>query len=249
MLNKIDSVTQVQSKSLLSAARSSQVPTFRVLQDVDSPERVYPFSSPISRAETAKSPIRHRKDSFQPINDEMRLAIHTGDAKTYNKTVRGSMESLKPATGNPISLPGQRSNASLVSTNLTVTKNLMSAPKTATGSTRQLMYRLLDQATSQPNLNKEITQSNTLRSSLTSLKADCRDKLNFVNIECPKVWDHRKLMKQRIHQYTRKSIDFKALQISQEKDQVRESTMMKTQKLSQRVTSEITSLDRERKMK
>ena len=73
------------------------------------------------------------------------------------------------------------------------------------------MYRLLDQATSQPDLNKEITISNTLRSSLTSLKADCRDKLNFVNIECPKVWDTRKLMKQRVHQYTRKSIDFKAL--------------------------------------
>ena len=39
MLNKIDSVTHVQSKSLLSAARTSQVPTFRVMQDVDSPER------------------------------------------------------------------------------------------------------------------------------------------------------------------------------------------------------------------
>jgi len=60
MLNKIDSVTHVQSKNLLSAARSSQVPTFRVLQDSDSPERFYPFSSPLSRAETAKSPLRHR---------------------------------------------------------------------------------------------------------------------------------------------------------------------------------------------
>jgi len=148
----------------------------------------------------------------------MRLAIHTADAKTYNKTVRGSMESLKPASGIPMSLPGQRSNATLASTNLTVSKNLLSAPKTATGSTRQLMYRLLDQATSQPDLNNEITVSNTLRCSLTSLKADCREKLNFVNIECPKVWDHRKQMKQRVHQYTRKSIDFKALQVSQEKE-------------------------------
>jgi hypothetical protein len=36
----------------------------------------------------------------------MRLAIHTADAKTYNKTVRGSKESLKPASGIPMSLPG-----------------------------------------------------------------------------------------------------------------------------------------------
>ncbi len=133
----------------MSAARSSQVvPTFRIMQDNDSPERLYPFSSPISRAETAKSPIRLKKDSFSHNNDEMRLALRTSEVKTYNQTVRGSMESLKPAKGIPVSMPNQHSNASLATTKITLGKNLLSAPKTASGSTRQLMYRLLDQATS-----------------------------------------------------------------------------------------------------
>jgi hypothetical protein len=65
------------------------------------------------------------------------------------------MVSLKPASV----MPGGHSNSSLPSTNNTFgTKNLLSAPKTATGSTRQLMFRLLDHATSsQTDLNKEIT--------------------------------------------------------------------------------------------
>jgi hypothetical protein len=45
----------------------------------------------------------------------------------------------------------------------------------------------------------------------------------------------------------RKSIDFKNLQSTQEKEKVRETTLMKTQKLGERVTSEVANKDRERK--
>ena len=47
----------------------------------------------------------------------------------------------------------------------------------------------------------------------------------------------------------RKSIDFKNLQSTQEKEKVRETTLMKTQKLGERVTSEVANKDRERKMR
>jgi hypothetical protein len=45
----------------------------------------------------------------------------------------------------------------------------------------------------------------------------------------------------------RKSIDFKNLQSTQEKEKARETTLMKTQKLGERVTSEVANKDRERK--
>jgi len=47
----------------------------------------------------------------------------------------------------------------------------------------------------------------------------------------------------------RKSIDFKNLQSTQEKEKAREATLMKTQKLGERVTSEVANKDRERKMR
>lgn len=45
----------------------------------------------------------------------------------------------------------------------------------------------------------------------------------------------------------RKSIDFKNLQSTHEKEKAREATLMKTQKLGERVTSEVANKDRERK--
>ena len=45
----------------------------------------------------------------------------------------------------------------------------------------------------------------------------------------------------------RKSIDFKNLQSTHEKEKAREGTLMKTQKLGEKVTSEVANKDRERK--
>ena len=112
----------------------------------------------------------------------------------------------------------------------------LTEPRTATGSTRQLMYRLLDQVSSQTDLGHQLSYTNSLRTSLTNLKAECKDKFTVINKECPKLWEQRKIMRQRVLQYMRKSIDVKAQQEEQEKEAMRQTISTKTLKLGQRIT-------------
>jgi hypothetical protein len=81
------------------------------------------------------------------------------------------------------------------------------------------------------------------------LKAETKDKLQVVNVEVPKLWEHRKQLRERVLHYSRKSIDLRDSMQETKRDTMREIIRDKTHKLAEHIKSERVSRDRERNIK
>jgi hypothetical protein len=80
------------------------------------------------------------------------------------------------------------------------------------------MYKFIDDVTQNPQETLTKNYTGALRTSISQMKNDCEDKLRTVNVECPKIWELRKSMKDRMQIYSSKQIERKEAE-----EQVRKS--------------------------
>ena len=103
---------------------------------------------------------------------------------------------------------------------------------------RKPMYQMIDDFahTRQEHLNKDYKQ--TLKASIAQLKTDYSSKLGTVNMECPRIWELRNSMKQRMRQYSKKSSERNEQALATEKQRERDDTREKFNSLFERITKE-----------
>jgi len=103
---------------------------------------------------------------------------------------------------------------------------------------RRPMYQMIDdfEHTRQEHLNKDYKQE--LKGSIAKLKTDYSSKLGTVNMECPRLWELRNSMKQRMRQYSKKSHERNEQALATEKQRERDDTREKFNSLFERITKE-----------